>query len=243
MSARGTSAARTAELERAGYAPRFSVPQRSASGAGRASPSPALQDDVTARVVEPRLWDPMRRFWAGPSSDPASAEINESARKLYSGHLAPQETPHEPFQRIVALTSSSDALIGWCGIVRRHLAEQLVPMPAGAYLFAIGSDHAYRGRAVTFDDRPMRAGSAILLAALRQVQQDWDDEMPYVWARVKPGNEASQRLFDRHGFLAFASPGEERCAFARRACGPDSCGAGGPPPLPRLVLRIFLGMP
>jgi ribosomal protein S18 acetylase RimI-like enzyme len=199
---------RAAEIARSGYAPRFSLPHQR-DGSERAWPLPPVQDELSARVVDPRLWDPMRRFWAGPSEEPASAEVNESARKLYAGHLAPQESASEPFQRIVALTRSSGALVGWCGILRRHLGEQLVPLPPGAYLFAIATDHAYRGQTVSFDGNLMRPGSALLLAALRQVERDWDGVMPYVWARVRSANESSQRLFDRHGFLAFSSSGEE----------------------------------
>jgi ribosomal protein S18 acetylase RimI-like enzyme len=192
------------------YEPRFSRSDGGEVILERAWPPRTRADEVSARVVDPRQWDPMRRFWAGPSDDPANAEVNESARKLYGGHLAPQEEPvAQPFQRIVAVTRVSGALVGWCGIVRRHLAETLVPLDPGAYIFAIATDHACRGTKVRLEGELMRPGSAVMLAALRQVERDWGGAMPYVWARVKPENAASQRLFDRHGFLAFTSPGEE----------------------------------
>jgi ribosomal protein S18 acetylase RimI-like enzyme len=191
------------------YRPRFSEPSEPASTA--VASLPVLDEDVAARPVDPRLWDPMRRFWAGSSADPANAEVNASARKLYLGHLAPQseDVAGPPFQRIVAVTRASGPLIGWCGIGRRHLCETAVPLAAGAYIFAVATDHAYRGRLLRFDGEAIRAGSAVMRAALRQIAEDWDGDMPYVWARVKPENLASHRLFDRHGFMAFPWPGME----------------------------------
>ncbi len=181
------------------YQPRFSRPHDRAG-------LPVLDDEVQAFVVDPFGWEPMRTFSAGgPERGDATREVNESARKLHAGHVAPQEAgvPGPPFQRVVALVHAGGALVGWCAVSRRHLCEVPTPFAAGAYIFALGSDRAYRGCLVSFEGELMRPGSAVMIAALRQVARDWGGAMPYVWARVKPHNRASHLLFDRYGFASF----------------------------------------
>ncbi len=184
------------------YRPRFSA-EESASPARPADSCP----DVRACVVDPYRWEPLRRFSAGHSRRGAVAEVNRSSRERYAGRRLAQAYGVEgSYDRVVAILGAADQLVGWCGLGRRHLCEEIVPLHPGAYIYAIATDGSHRGTRVRYEGVTMRPGSAVMLAALRQIELDWQGEMPYVWARVKSDNGPSHRMFDRHGFLNFPHP-------------------------------------
>jgi hypothetical protein len=199
------------------YTPRFATAHMADMSALR--PPSILEGDIVLRVVDtPSGWRELRKFRCGWSGKKAEAEIHTTAQQLYAGVVVgPGAGVTGPsYQRVIALERPSGELISWCAITRRHLCEVPAPIPPGGYIFAIATAYAYRGWRL--DVRGTRPSDAVIRRALEVMRGDLSDgDMPYVWARVLPDNQPSNRLFRDHCFDLYPRPFEEQAIRARPA--------------------------
>jgi hypothetical protein len=183
------------------------------------SPPPIIQGGVMLRVVDATHgWRELRRFHCGYSGKKAEEEIHTTAQTLHAGLMfglgAGVTGPH--YQRVIALERPSGEVISWCGITRRHLCETPSSIAPGGYIFAIGTAYAYRGWRL--DVEGTRPSDAVIRRSLEVIRDDLGDgDMPYVWARVLPDNQPSNRLFRDHHFGLYEAPGFEQMIRARPA--------------------------
>lgn len=159
-------------------------------------------------LITPKDYPPFVDFCCGKSRM-EEHEVNRTVRRLCAGANEMQQVPV-----LLELASGQDVngdppLIGVCGVATGTL--QGVPgaaEPGGAYIVAIGTDLAYRG--YVLEDQATRPGNALLDGALKTIETMFGGPpMAYVFAKVKPSNTASKRLFDEHHFDDMGNHGGE----------------------------------
>lgn len=162
---------------------------------------------VEVQILEQPAGDARLRYFTCGWPGKAVTEVNQTARRLSLDESLGRRTD------VVTLTTMSGDLIGWSGIQRRHLCEvDDAPIPAGAYIVAIGTAWKYQGRRLDDGRRP---GDALMTGTLEQIDTMFDDyPSPYTWARVLADNTKSLRLFTDRGFKHFSRPhmAEDVCA-------------------------------
>jgi ribosomal protein S18 acetylase RimI-like enzyme len=89
---------------------------------------------------------------------------------------------------------AEDAVGDVAGICMFH-PRALGPFTDAAYIALITVSANFRGA---------RVGDRLLSDALTIISVSVNGPMPFAWAMIAPANEASHRLFERHGFLDVA---------------------------------------
>jgi ribosomal protein S18 acetylase RimI-like enzyme len=151
---------------------------------------PSLADWPRVEFVVPADYAPLATFSCGAST-PWESEIDSIFRGLGSSR---------ELRIRIAEDSLEGDLIG-AGLYGRRSPSTHMPAPVdhdAAYISALGITEGYRGWRMPDDSR---VGEFLLEDLLLQIQSDWDDEMPAVWAMVAIDNTPCNRLVDAFGFV------------------------------------------
>lgn len=155
-----------------------------------------------ARVLDTSREHPeLAAFSCGRKGNGWEKAVNDWAGRACRGQTT------EP-QFVLALEDASGALVGLSSVKPRALQPLLYvkPMLDLPYIHMIGTDHHYHGKRLKDGSSP---GDALLIATLEHIREAAGGVLlPYVWAFVHPKNDASHKLFDRHGFGELSPAGK-----------------------------------
>jgi ribosomal protein S18 acetylase RimI-like enzyme len=159
-----------------------------------------IEGDLVAFDVNPRAYQPVRRFRCGDGDERAEREVNKMARDYATGKR------QCPIFRVLMEQPIGQVV----GIVAIHPANfsqpALAPINGFPYISVIGVSAEYRG----MRKEGLRPGDHVLRDALRVINGAWGG-VPDIFALVDPKNQPSCALFGRHGFevVIHAEPGNE----------------------------------
>jgi ribosomal protein S18 acetylase RimI-like enzyme len=167
---------------------------------------------LRSRYVEPASYRAFDGFTCGGRAKP-EREIDKLVADFHAGRKSQCE------MRVTEDTAAG-ALVGLCCFRRVVLGRNVLPRANwdALYVAAIGLGEPYRRCRLLADGS--RMGDVVLTDALHEFDRRWGVErMPAIVALVSPSNDASLRLFRRHGFEEFIPAVGTGDAWFRRPLG------------------------
>lgn len=163
----------------------------------------AFEGDYRFRILEDAGDTALKRFSSGKR--PHARSVNKLVKQIYKGQVEPAPTV------LVMEEIESEGrtrTMGVCAWLESPLggdAEE-AGRDDDRYLHCIGVSRRYRRQILTAAG--VTLGTALLGAALEQIELECGHRMPLVWARVAADNYRSHMLFEYHEFETFEAKGQ-----------------------------------